>query len=538
MDNFFNLQVSEEIKKAIEKFGFEKMTPIQAIAIPKAMNGQDLIAQSQTGTGKTLAFAIPLVYKILQNNKHGVQALILCPTRELAVQVDREIKKLIEFTNLNSVVVYGGEYIGKQLKELKKHNQIVVGTPGRLLDHIRRRTVVLKNVQTVVLDEADEMLDMGFIDDIDEILSHIDGTHQTMLFSATVPPEIVSLSKNHMNDPEVIRISPKEITVDKIEQSFIRVKNDDKLEVLSRIVDLENSRKTIVFCNTKKTADELYLRMKDKGYRAEPLHGDLTQQKREQVLKEFRNGKIGILIATDVAARGLDIKDVDLVINYDIPQEEELYVHRIGRTGRAGSYGKTYSFAYGRDLERLKRIEKYAKCKITEKEIPRYEQVRDKTIEHYIESVMNENSEEIPSFYYDIVNKIKEHGIDPETFLALTLQRELKLQRKEKIDYRSYERDRLKRKKNSDRPERKRRKGRERDMVRFFVDAGYKDHITAGEIVRTVASKCRITGDKIGAIEISNNRTFFDVAQDASEKVMKNSKYCIIKGKKIMPEKN
>ncbi|TAN61793.1 DEAD/DEAH box helicase, partial [bacterium] len=315
--------------------GFEEPTPIQVKTIPVLLTGKDLIGQAQTGTGKTAAFGIPIIEKIDPLNKN-VQALIIAPTRELAVQAAEEMNKLGKFSRLHAIPVYGGTSIERQISALRRGVHIVVGTPGRLIDHIERKTLLLKGVKVVVLDEADEMLDMGFVDDITRILSETPTERQTMLFSATMPDAILKISKRYMKTPEKIKITTDTLTAPSISQVFFEVRNEAKLDALSRLIDSYDSGRFLVFCHTKKEADEVAGSLKLKGYDADAMHGDFTQSQREAVLKRFKSGRVDVLVATDVAARGLDISDISHVVNYSIPQNPESYVHRIGRTGRAG----------------------------------------------------------------------------------------------------------------------------------------------------------------------------------------------------------
>lgn len=533
MKKFDEMNLSEEVVTALEALGFEHSTLIQELAIPVALEGRDIIGQSQTGTGKTFAFGIPILEHILQNNTKRVQALVICPTRELAVQVSGEIDKLCKFTKIKSLPVYGGEYIEKQIKALKKNVNIVIGTPGRIMDHVKRKTLKLDSVQFVVLDEADEMLDMGFVEDIEVILNEVPEERQTMLFSATMPAQIIALSQKYLKDPEKIKVKNKAMTVDQIEQIYIKVKNSDKAEVLSRIVELEESGKSIVFCNTKKMVDELVVDMQNRGYSVEGLHGDLKQQKRDMVIERFRTGEISMLIATDVAARGLDIRDVDLVVNYDLPIEEEQYVHRIGRTGRAGASGKSYSFAYGRDVERLRRIENYAKCKIKEETIPRYERVKEKVVKQYISGINCEQSDSDLEYYLNLIEDMKASGVNMELFLANVLKKNLNFQKQERIDYRSYEREKH-RANSRERNEKKvKRHSKEKGMVRFQLNIGRVDRVLPADIVATIAGRCNISGRQIGAIDIMRDITYFDVKEEAARNIQKKCNHILIKGKRV-----
>lgn len=537
---FADLGLSQKTLDALKLKGYQIPTPIQAQAIPLGLRGIDFIGQSQTGTGKTMAFTVPIVERINVHFKK-IQALILCPTRELAVQVSSEINLLCRSTGIKSLPVYGGESIERQIKNLRKDIQIVVGTPGRILDHIRRNTIRLDNVRFAVLDEADEMLDMGFIEDIESILSMTQEERQTMLFSATMPAEIRELSEKYLKEPEFVKIQSKQVTVDKIKQYYIKVRNIDKPEVLSRIIKLESARKSMVFCNTKKMVDELTYEMQNRGYAAEGLHGDLKQQKRDVVMTQFKKGHIDILIATDVAARGLDIDNVDVVFNYDLPLDEEQYVHRIGRTGRAGHSGTAYSFVFGREMTRLKAVERYAKTMIEEKKIPRYKDIQDIVINDYIESV---NAREITpdmDIYFNMIKYIKTF-MNVETFLALVLKENLQLLEKENIQLSDYEKKerRIREGSNDGKGERKgagRRKV-EKGMVRFHINVGKNHKIKVADLVGAIAGECNIRGKAIGAIDIYDKYSFFEIPQKYEGTVIKKMKDVRIRGKSVSVQRS
>lgn len=369
MGNFKDLNLSSSILKAISDMGFEETTPIQSRAIPLIIAGLDVIGQAQTGTGKTAAFGIPMLEKI-EVRKEAIQGLVVTPTRELAVQVAEEINRIGQFKETRALPIYGGQDINRQIRALKNRPHIIVGTPGRLLDHIKRRTVRLEQVALVVLDEADEMLNMGFIEDVQAILQEVKGQHQTCLFSATMPLPIQNLAQEFMKDPEIIRIRPKEVTVSNIEQYYIELRENQKFDVLCRLLDMHPPELAIVFGRTKRRVDELAEALVKRGYSCEGLHGDLTQAKRDTVLRRFKEGIIDILVATDVAARGLDISGVTHVYNFDIPQDPESYVHRIGRTGRAGKAGLAITFATHRDMGLIRVIEQVTKRKLRRKSIP------------------------------------------------------------------------------------------------------------------------------------------------------------------------
>lgn len=361
---FKELGLETELLKSIERSGFEEATPIQEATIPLAIEGKDVIGQAQTGTGKTAAFGLPMLQKIDTKN-HSLQGLVIAPTRELAIQTQEELYRLGRDKKIRVQAVYGGADIGRQIRGLKDRPHIVVGTPGRLLDHINRRTLKLETVETLVLDEADEMLNMGFLEDIEKIISKVPEERQTLLFSATMPPAIKSIGVKFMKHPEHVKIKAKEMTADLIDQYYVRSKDFEKFDIMTRLLDVQTPDLTIVFGRTKRRVDELARGLETRGYKAEGIHGDLSQQKRMSVLRSFKNGNLDILVATDVAARGLDISGVTHVYNYDIPQDPESYVHRIGRTGRAGKGGMSVTFVTPNEMGYLHVIEELTKKRMT-----------------------------------------------------------------------------------------------------------------------------------------------------------------------------
>lgn len=399
--------------QAITELGFEEATPIQTKSIPIALTGSDLIGQAQTGTGKTAAFSIPLINKI-PVTEDRIVALIMTPTRELAIQVSEEIGKLTRYKGLRSLPIYGGQEIGRQIRSLKKRPQIIIGTPGRLLDHINRKTIKLDDVNTVVLDEADEMLDMGFMEDITSILSLVPAERQTMLFSATMPPNIQRLAAQFQKNPEHVSVIPKQVSAPLIDQAYIEVHERQKFDALSRLLDMESPELAIIFGRTKRRVDELSEALQKRGYSADGLHGDLSQNQRDAVMRKFRDGSIDVLVATDVAARGLDVSGVTHVINFDLPQDPESYVHRIGRTGRAGKEGTAWSFVTPREIDHLHFIEKVTRHKIPKKPLPSIaEAIEGKqrvTAERILEFVQEESINEYKGIaiqlleQYDSVN--------------------------------------------------------------------------------------------------------------------------------------
>ncbi|MBB5356446.1 ATP-dependent RNA helicase DeaD [Anoxybacillus eryuanensis] len=391
---FKEFGLSPELMKAVSKMGFEEATPIQAATIPLSLQNRDVIGQAQTGTGKTAAFGIPLIEKIDMNND-AVQAIVVAPTRELAIQVSEELYKIGSTKRVRVLPIYGGQDIERQIRALKKHPHIIVGTPGRVLDHIQRRTLRLQNVHTVVLDEADEMLNMGFVEDIEAILSHVPTERQTLLFSATMPEPIRRIAERFMNNPELVRVKAKEMTVPNIEQYYIEIQEKKKFDTLTRLLDIQSPELAIVFGRTKRRVDELAEALNLRGYTAEGIHGDLSQAKRLSVLRKFKEGSIDILVATDVAARGLDISGVTHVYNFDIPQDPESYVHRIGRTGRAGKTGMAITLVTPREIGQLHHIEKTTKRKMERMKPPTLDEALEgqqrAAIEKLLETIEHNN---------------------------------------------------------------------------------------------------------------------------------------------------
>ncbi|MEA5461992.1 DEAD/DEAH box helicase [Arcicella sp. LKC2W] len=415
---FDELPVSEDIKKAVLDMGFETASPIQSEAIPYLLEGRDVIGQAQTGTGKTAAFGIPMVDKVIPFEKY-VQGLVLCPTRELAVQVTEEIKKLSKYKKgVWVTTVYGGDSIDRQIKSLKSGANIVVGTPGRVIDLIERRALKLENVKMAVLDEADEMLDMGFRDDIESILQETNEDRQTVFFSATMSKPIMALTSRYQNDPKLVKVVKNEITNANIEQLYFDVKGKAKMEVMTRLMDFYGVKLALVFCNQKKKVDEVVEELLLRGYTAEGLHGDLRQAQRTNVMAKFRSGLVSVLVATDVAARGIDVNDVDAVFNYDIPLDEEYYVHRIGRTGRAGKSGKAYTLVVGAERNRLRDIMNYTKVKIDKGVIPSFSDVVGVKKGMFIERVQNAIQEDDLALFGDVYGSLTHAGFSNEQIVA------------------------------------------------------------------------------------------------------------------------
>ncbi len=382
--------LSEEVQRSIDVMGFEKLSDIQERSIPLLLEGKDIIGQAQTGTGKTAAFGIPLVENI-DLDDDSVQALVLCPTRELAVQVSEEIQRIGRYKKgLSLLPVYGGAPMDKQIRKLKRGVHAVVGTPGRVMDLMKRKILKVDNLKLFVLDEADEMFAMGFRDDIVEVIEKLPDTYQSAFFSATLDKKIKDFAMSYQDNPEFIRIEKKDLVVPKIEQLFYNLNENLKDDVLNRVLDFYKPRRAIIFCNTKRKVDEVNNFLLDKNYSVDCIHGDINQGQRTQVMQNFRGGRVKVLVATDVAARGIDVNDVDLVINYDLPQENEYYVHRIGRTARAGHFGTAISFVTRRDYSKLREIEKYIKSEIKEGQVPTVDELVDNQIDEILLSIVKE----------------------------------------------------------------------------------------------------------------------------------------------------
>jgi ATP-dependent RNA helicase DeaD len=428
--NFNDLALSQEMSRAITEMGFTDATPIQAEAIPHLLEGKDLIGQAQTGTGKTAAFGIPLLENLPEGAKH-VSALVVCPTRELAIQVAVELRKLAKFKKDASIVaIYGGDSIQKQIQELKRGAQVIVGTPGRIMDHLERRTLSFAQVNTIVLDEADEMLNMGFREDIENILQQMPESRQTVLFSATMPKPIMDIARNYQNKPVHVKVVNEKLTNNSIEQIFFETSNSARPILISRLFEMNSLTRSIVFTNTKRTADELALTLKNLGLSVKAIHGDLNQTQRNQVLTAFRDGSLQVLVATDVAARGIDVNDVDAVFNFDIPLDPEYYVHRIGRTGRAGKTGIAFSFVTGRkDFYRLNDIERYTKAKIEKRQIPTLREVNLLKKQRFMELLTGLVKAGGLDKYESIVKELNDAGISSDDLAAALIKYNLPVEK-------------------------------------------------------------------------------------------------------------
>lgn len=432
---FSSLDISDEILQAVTDMGFISPSPIQAEAIPPILAGRDVIGQAQTGTGKTAAFGIPAL-ELIDTGDRSVQALILCPTRELALQVADEIRKLAKHKRgVRIEAIYGGDSIERQIRSLKSGVHIVIGTPGRVMDHMERNTLKLDNVKMMILDEADEMLDMGFREDIESILADMPEERQTILFSATMSKPIMQITQKFQKDPVLVKVVKRELTATNIEQVYFEVKPKAKVEVMCRLIDMYDLKLLLVFCNTKRKVDEIVEDLQSRGYQAEGLHGDLRQAQRNNVMGKFRSGTTSILVATDVAARGIDVDDVDAVINFDIPLDEEYYVHRIGRTGRAGKSGRAFSMV-GRDEKyRFREIQAYTKVRVEKGVIPSFEDIVGVRKARFIEQLQQtiQESQDL-NLYEDLLTQLHHQGFTTEQIVAALVKRSMGLEKNEFAD--------------------------------------------------------------------------------------------------------
>ena len=514
--SFDQLGLSEPILRSLKMMGFEAPTGIQEQCIPYILEGKDLLGQAQTGTGKTAAFGIPMLESI-DVTRNEIQAVIQCPTRELAIQVTGELMKIGQFMpQLHVVPVYGGQPIGRQLTALKRGAQVVVGTPGRTIDHIKRGTIRLDHLSMLIFDEADEMLNMGFREDMEEILTHVQHDIQTVMFSATVPPFIREITKKFMKDPVNITIDRKQITAPKIDQWVVEVRDSLRTEAISRFMDVNNFKLGIVFCNTKVATDSVARDLQARGYTAEVLNGDLNQTQRDKVMGSFRNGSIDLLVATDVAARGIDVEDVDVIFNYEIPSDPEYYVHRIGRTGRAGRNGTSITFSSPSKFRRLKFIENQIKQKLIVKSMPSISDVKEYRIALQLKEIREVLEAGSLRPYIEQLEPFAESGFSPIEIAAALLKlradlTELETREQAKAD----------------------KKSNDNQMVTLKLDIGRQDNIKKGDLVGAIAGESGISSDQIGHINVLKYESFVDVMGDVAEKVIAAMSRSHVKGKKV-----
>lgn len=522
---FNELNLPEEILRAVEDMGFSEATEIQSKAIPVMLEGKDLVGKSNTGTGKTAAFGIPAAVSVTRGGKNGVEVLILCPTRELAMQACKEIEKFSAYMPwVKPCAVYGGAAMDKQISELRRGANIVVGTPGRVMDHIGRKTLKLENLRTIVLDEADEMLNMGFREDIETILSFVPEERQTVLFSATMPPPIMAITKEYQNDPVVIKVESKARTVDTIEQKYFEVPMGRKTDALKLLLIAYEPKLSMVFCNTKKMVDELTEALVSKGFKAAGLHGDMKQASRTQVLSAFKSGSINVLIATDVAARGIDVEGVDCVFNYDLPQDNEYYIHRIGRTGRAGKSGAAYTIISGRkQFYELKNIASFIKADIARAELPGRDEIVARKAAHVNEKILSAvESGKYESCRAD-VQKLMESGLSAEDIAVALLGMKLSKDTKNIPEIISVPRD------NGGKGGRYQKGGK----VKLEISAGRSSRLAPNFVLGALVDATGMPGKSFGKIDIYDKFTTVEVPEADTEHVLDSMTGTKINGQKI-----
>ncbi|MDD7362888.1 MAG: DEAD/DEAH box helicase [Firmicutes bacterium] len=510
--------------KGIEAMGFEEASPIQAKSMDPMLNGRDVVAQAQTGTGKTAAYGIPMLERVTAEKK--VQGLVLCPTRELSLQVANELGKLGKFKkNIRILPVYGGTSIERQIRALKKGVQIVVGTPGRVMDHMRRKTLKMDDLSIAILDEADEMFDMGFRDDMQKILSKTPDSRQTCFFSATMEREIMDFSARFQRDPEIIRIKHKQLTVENIKQYYLEMKASMKPEILSRLIDIYDPALAIVFCNTKKRVDALTAELASRGYSVDGLHGDLKQNQRDAVMKRFRQGAIDILIATDVAARGIDVGDVDMVVNYDLPQDEEYYVHRIGRTARAGRKGLSFSFIVGRDIYKLEDIVRYTKADLNYMELPTIKQMDD-SFKANLETCVIEalkTADDLTEYKAIVESLLKlEYGAVEISAALMKLLDESQQSRRhdalDQVDYgKKFRAHGLRKDRKSKGKKSKGAKKRFSNHAKLYFNKGRKDGVNPKVVLAIFKNETNLGRDIVGNIAIRDHHSVVEVPKEVAK---------------------
>ncbi len=541
MCSFEMLGLREELLQAVTKLGYENPTAIQEQAIPALMAGRDVMGQAQTGTGKTAAFALPMLHA-LSAETGKVQGLVIAPTRELANQVARAIHEYGQYRNVQVLPVYGGQSYSRQIRRLEDGVDVVVGTPGRMLDLIAKGSLDLSHVRFLVLDEADEMLSMGFIEDIEALLSQTPETRQTALFSATLPQAIRTLADRYMHTPEAIMVNPQQMTVENVEQRYYLVHEKDKLAAINRLIETETMTSALIFSRTKIGAAELAEALLSRGIAAQALHGDLDQAMRETVLRRFRNNSTTLLVATDVAARGLDIEDVSHVINYDLPLDAEQYVHRIGRTGRAGKTGIAISLVTPSERWRLHRIEQYTRRQITQAQLPTTAQVLGRRDDLFIDRLADQMNVGQMTREQALVERLVTAGCDPMDIAAAAIQLARSEEAQRPIAEIKVVQDTPRRperavRARSEKPQRgephPRRHGQEPGMVRLSLNVGKAHQLRPGEIVGAIASTANIPGKAIGAIEICNSQTFVDVAEKHVSRVLDKMRHWKLRGQSI-----
>ncbi|MEE0185416.1 MAG: DEAD/DEAH box helicase [Oscillospiraceae bacterium] len=527
---FKELGLSDELLSAVKSMGFDEMTEIQEKSIPVIMKGLDIIGRSNTGTGKTAAFGIPVIEKILQNDSDFIQTLILCPTRELAQQACEEIKKFSKYKNwVKPLAIFGGVSIDKQIYQLKRGVNIIIGTPGRIIDHINRHTLKLQNLKTIVLDEADEMLQMGFREDIENILQYIPKERQTILFSATMPPEILAITHKYQNNPILIKTNTKSKTVESIEQYYYIVPMGKKFDALDLLLIKNQPKSSMIFCNTKKMVDELTNILVSKGYKAAGIHGDMKQLQRTSVMNSFKSGKTSILVATDVAARGIDVNGIDAVFNFDLPQDNEYYIHRIGRTGRAGKSGTAYTLVCNRkQVSDLNMIAKNTKSVIKESELPNKSELVDIEIENYEKFISHLADKKIYKESYDLINSLLEKGWTYENISVYLLNYLFgaKLQNIPDVKVIKYNNFYLPDNKNIN-----------KRTAKVNINLGKNQKINPNYILGALVDATGISGKSFGKINIHDNFTTVDVPINKIDYIVNSMKNSKINGNRVIVKK-
>ncbi len=505
--NFKSLGLSQESLNAVADMGYETPTEIQQESIPHILNGRDVIGHSKTGTGKTMAFGLPAI-EMVDATQKNTQVLVLCPTRELAEQAAGEIRKAAVYKKqLYVTAIYGGASMPDQIRSLRRGSQIVVGTPGRIMDHMRRRTLVLSELKLLVLDEADEMLKMGFREDIETVLEDVPKSVSTVLFSATMSKGIMQITKNYQKNAKVISSQDNSKTVSTVDQWHVHVKKADKTFAVNSLLKYHNPKLTLIFCNTKRMVDELVKNMQQKGLSAVALHGDLNQNARNRVMNGFRSGTMPVLVATDVAARGIDVDDVEMVINFDIPQDDEYYVHRIGRTGRAGRDGLAVTLVSGNtQKQRLSTIERYTKVRIPKRQLPSSSEISQKKNDAFTDKFALEIEKPIDDKYFNLLDSLSAKGHSARKISATLLQ--MLLSQEMKTETKKFDNEVIS------------SGAREANMVRFFINVGKKDNIASSDIVGCVAGEAGISGSCVGKVDIFENFSFVEVQQQYKQRVL------------------
>ncbi|MBN2540546.1 MAG: DEAD/DEAH box helicase [Bacilli bacterium] len=514
---------NKKIEQSLTEMGFEEFTEIQTQTIPLIEAGKDIIGHSQTGTGKTAAFTLPMLERLDYNNSN-IQAIIICPTRELAVQVKGEIDHIGKYLpNLKTVALYGGEIITKQIRSLKFKPQVVVGTPGRIIDHINRKLVRLENIDYLVLDEADEMLKMGFKEELETILDASNPNRQTVMFSATMPQAIVNITKKYMKEPELVSVVTGEETNKDITQYYYTIHEKNKVEGVARLLQVYNPKLTLIFCNTKRKVDDVTRELTKKGYNVNKIHGDLQQTTRMHVLDSFHEGVLDILVATDVAARGLDIKNVEAVINFDVPEKAEYYVHRIGRTGRIGNKGHSFTLVSKRELRRFDDVIAFAKSNIKKRNIPTPEKVIEVRKEQQIQEIEDIIENINISLHLDTADTLLQRN-DPIHVVSALLH---KMEKKDdsEIVAGDINEDFTKKQEKERRPS-------QEGKSRYHLNVGRDDGLSARELASVIMKSTGLKNSHISDISISNKSSFFSTDIQMFERVMRGMKNVTLSGKK------